>query len=144
MRGLQKIGPVDRHIAAKLKKFRIEKGVGLEELGELTGVSFQQLQKYEKALNKISASKLFEIAHALNQPMNAFFDGLKISGKFYNVKIKSEKMRKKESDEMNKDLLPLIRSFNLIENRQLKKHVVNLLREVSGSHYRKKNKHIYS
>ena len=89
MRGLQKIGPVDKHIATRLKKFRIEQGVGLEELAELVGVSFQQIQKYEKALNKISAGKLFEIAHALNQPISAFFEGLKISGKYYNVKINS-------------------------------------------------------
>lgn len=144
MRGLQKIGLVDKHIAARLKKFRIEQGVGLEELAELVGLSFQQIQKYEKALNKISAGKLFEIAHALNQPISAFFEGLKISGKYYSVKINSEKKRKKESDEMNKDLLPLIRSFNLIENVQMKRQIVALVREISGSHYRKKSKHIYS
>jgi len=144
MRGLQKIGLVDKHIATKLKKFRIEQGLGLEELSELTGVSFQQIQKYEKAINKISAGKLFEIAHALNKPISAFFDGLKISGKYYNVKINSEKKRKKESDELNKDLLPLIRSFNLIENMQMKRQIIALVREISGPHYRKKNKHIYS
>ena len=144
MRGLQKIGLVDKHIATRLKKFRIEQGVGLEELAELVGLSFQQIQKYEKALNKISAGKLFEIAHALNQPISAFFDGLKISGKYYSVKINSEKKRKKESDAMNKDLLPLIRSFNLIENVQMKRQIVALVREISGPHYRKKSKHIYS
>lgn len=144
MRGLQKIGPVDRHIALKIKKFRTEQGVGLEELGELVGVSFQQIQKYEKAQNKVSASNLFQIAHALNRPINAFFDGLKISGKYYSVKINSEKKRKKESDKMEKDLLPLIRSFNLIENDQLKQQIVSLVREISGPHYRKKSKHIYS
>jgi len=45
---------------------------------------------------------------------------------------------------MNKDLLPLIRSFNLIENVQLKRQIVSLVREISGPHYRKKSKHIYS
>ncbi len=144
MRGLQKIGLVDQHIAKKLKKFRLEQGIGLEQLGELAGLSFQQIQKYEKALNKISAGKLFEIAHALNQPISAFFDGLKISGKYFNIKIKSEKTRKKESEELSKDLLPLIRSFNLIENAQLKRQIVNLMREISGPHSRKKSKHIYS
>ncbi len=144
MRGLKKIGPVDRHLATKLKKFRTEQGMGLEKLAEITGVSFQQIQKYEKAENKIAASKLFEVAHALNRPINAFFDGLKISGKYYNIKINSEKKRKKESDKLDKDLLPLIRSFNLIENKQLKRHIVNMMREVAGSHYRKKSKHLYS
>lgn len=144
MRGLQKNSPVDRHIAEKLKKFRIEQGVSLEELGELVGTSFQQVQKYEKATNKISAGKLFEIAHALNRPVSAFFDGLQISGKYYSVKIKSEKKRKKESEELDKDLLPLIRSFNMIENSQLKRHIINLMQEISGSHYRKKSKHQYS
>lgn len=144
MTGLHKINSVDNHIAAKLKKFRIERGIGIEELGEIVGLSFQQIQKYEKAVNKISASKLFEIAHALNQPVAAFFNKIKISGKYYNVKIKSEKQRTKESYELSKDLLPLVRSFNLIQNAQLKKQIVNLVREISGPHSRKKNKHIYS
>lgn len=144
MRGLHKISLIDKHIAIKIKKFRIEQGVGLEELAELVGVSFQQLQKYETAKNKVNAGTLFLIAHTLEKPISAFFEGVKVEGKFFKLKISSEKKRKKTSEELNKDLLPLIRSFNIIENRQLKRHIVNLVREISGPHYRKKVKHLYS
>ncbi len=144
MRGIKKFGAVDYFIAVKLKKFRTEQGYSLEEMGELVGVSFQQVQKYEKPETRIGAAKLFEFAHALNQPVSAFFDGVKVKGKYYDFKVKTEKRRVKESEEANKDLLPLIRAFNMIENKQTKRHIVNLVCEIAGPFYRKRVKHEYS
>lgn len=144
MRALTKFTPVDHNIAAKIKKFRTEKGMGLEQLAELTGLSFQQIQKYEKSINRITAAKLFEIAHILNKPIGAFFDGLEPQGKYYNYKIKSEKKRASEDFEISKELLPLIRSFNMIENKNVKKHLIHLMREIAGPFYRKQSKHFYS
>ena len=144
MKGFQRINKIDKHIATKMRQFRTQQGISLEELASLIGVSFQQIQKYEAAKNKISASKLFEIVHILNISYDKIFDGLNLSTPFREVKIKSEKTRRKESDKNTKDLLPLVRSFNMIENQQLKKQIVALMKEISGSHYKKKSKHIYS
>ena len=74
---LDKITPVDIHIASKLRELRLVSGLSQEKLGELVGVTFQQIQKYEKAKNRICASRLFEFSQILERPMDAFFEGLK-------------------------------------------------------------------
>lgn len=144
MRSLHKFSPVDHHIANKLKTFRLSIGMGQEQLGELTGLSFQQIQKYETMANRITAAKLFEISQALNKPISAFFDDFKNEGgKYYAYKIKSQKKQQIEDSLLTKELLPLIRAFNRIENKQTKKHIINLVKEIAGTHYRKRNKHSY-
>ncbi len=145
MRVTRKFTPLDYHIAAKIKQFRLSIGMGQEQLAELTGVSFQQIQKYEAVSNRITAAKLYEISQILNKPMHNFFKDFKNEeGKYYTYKVKSQKKLQAEDAVLTKELLPLIRAFNRIENKQIKKHVVSLVREISGPFYRKKSKHLYS
>ncbi|HLD76508.1 MAG TPA: helix-turn-helix transcriptional regulator [Rickettsiales bacterium] len=144
MRSFRKFSPADHHIAKKLREFRISLGMSQEKLGQLCGVSFQQIQKYESVQNKISAAKLFEFAQILNKPVNSFFDSIKTQGKHYNYEISSEKKRKKDEIAVNKEILPLIRAFNMIENKQIKKKLVSLIQEIAGPFYNKKSKHQYS
>lgn len=67
---------VDRRIGQRLKSRRLEMGVSQERLADLLGVTFQQIQKYEKGVNRVAASRLFDIAAALNVPIAHFFEGL--------------------------------------------------------------------
>ena len=71
---------VDRHLGKRLRKLRLDHDVSQEELAERLGITFQQVQKYEKAVNRIAASRLFDIAHALNVPIGKFFEGLTLPG----------------------------------------------------------------
>ncbi len=66
---------IDTYIGAQMRKRRRELKLTQTELGEKLGVTFQQIQKYEKGQNKISASKLHESSIKMNVPMNYFFDG---------------------------------------------------------------------
>jgi len=59
--------PVDRHVGLRIRMRRKELGVSQEKLAEALGLTFQQVQKYERAANRVSASKLFEIARALDK-----------------------------------------------------------------------------
>lgn len=68
---------MDRAIGERLCKIRKEVGMTQEELAHLLKLSFQQIQKYEKGINRISASRLFLIARALQVPYNLFFQGWK-------------------------------------------------------------------
>ncbi len=144
MRSFRKFSPADEHIAKKLKEFRVSLGMSQDQLGQLCGVSFQQIQKYESLQNKISDSKLFYFSKILNKPVNSFFEGLKSEGSHYNYEIVAQKKLKKYEIEMNKEILPLIRAFNMIENRQMKKKLVSLAQEIAGPFYRKKSKHQYN
>lgn len=68
--------PVDRQVGLRIRMRRRELGLSQEKLAEALGLTFQQVQKYERAANRVSSSKLFEIARALNTNVTYFFDGL--------------------------------------------------------------------
>ncbi len=68
--------PVDLHVGARIRMRRRMQGVSQEKLAEALGLTFQQVQKYERGANRVSASKLYEIAAALKTPIAYFFDGL--------------------------------------------------------------------
>jgi transcriptional regulator with XRE-family HTH domain len=68
--------PVDRHVGLRIRMRRKELGISQEKLAEALGLTFQQVQKYERAANRVSASKLYEIARALNASISYFYEGL--------------------------------------------------------------------
>lgn len=68
--------PVDLHVGARIRMRRKVLGVSQEKLAEELGLTFQQVQKYERGANRVSASKLYEIARALSAPVAYFFEGL--------------------------------------------------------------------
>lgn len=67
---------VDLHVGRRLRIRRKQRGVSQGTLADHVGLTFQQMQKYERASNRISASKLYEIARALDAPVAYFFEGL--------------------------------------------------------------------
>ncbi|ALL14478.1 helix-turn-helix domain-containing protein [Caulobacter henricii] len=68
--------PVDLHVGGRVRMRRKLLGVSQEQLAESLGLTFQQVQKYERGANRVSASKLYEIAKTLQVPVSFFFDGL--------------------------------------------------------------------
>ena len=67
---------IDRHVGGRVRERRIMLGLTQQQLADLIGVTYQQAHKYERAINRISAGRLFEIAQVLNVPVSYFFDGL--------------------------------------------------------------------
>jgi transcriptional regulator with XRE-family HTH domain len=67
---------VDIWVGARLRQRRLELAMSQEELADILGITFQQVQKYEKGANRIAASRLFDLAAALDMPIEYFFDGL--------------------------------------------------------------------
>jgi transcriptional regulator with XRE-family HTH domain len=76
--GVERDGPhpVDRHVGLRIRMRRKEIGVSQERLAESLGITFQQVQKYERGANRVSASKLWEIAAALKTGVGYFYEGL--------------------------------------------------------------------
>lgn len=68
--------PVDLHVGLRIRLRRKEMGVSQERLAEAIGLTFQQVQKYERAANRVSASKLYEMARALKTSIAYFYEGL--------------------------------------------------------------------
>jgi transcriptional regulator with XRE-family HTH domain len=70
----KKPNPIDIHVGSRVRLRRTMLGISQEKLGEHLGITFQQIQKYEKGANRIGASRLQEIARVLNTPIAFFFE----------------------------------------------------------------------
>ncbi len=68
--------PVDRHVGARIRLRRRQLGLSQESLAHAVGLTFQQIQKYERGANRVSASKLFQMSGALDVPVSYFFETL--------------------------------------------------------------------
>lgn len=71
----KKPNPIDVHVGKKIREARILQGMSQTALAERVGITFQQLQKYELAANRVSCSRLYEIGRILGMPVQAFFAG---------------------------------------------------------------------
>jgi transcriptional regulator with XRE-family HTH domain len=72
--------PIDRHVGSRVRMQRVLLKMSQEKLGEALGLTFQQIQKYEKGTNRIGASRLQQISKSLNVPPSFFFEGAPTSG----------------------------------------------------------------
>lgn len=72
----RELSPIDRHVGARVRTRRLTLGMNQTEFGTLLGVTYQQVQKYESGANRISASRLQQIAKAAGVSVEFFFDGL--------------------------------------------------------------------
>lgn len=76
-----KISAVDKHVCARVRERRIELSIDQKALADALGVTFQQIQKYERGVNRIYAGRLWQLADKLNVPVAFFFEGLDGGGK---------------------------------------------------------------
>src|SRR5437016_10124339 len=68
--------PVDVHVGSRVRLRRTLLGMSQEKLGEAIGLTFQQVQKYERGANRIGASRLFDLSRVLDVPVSFFFDDM--------------------------------------------------------------------
>lgn len=119
-----KLGPndVDIHVGKQMMLFRKGAGLSQTELANQIGISFQQVQKYEKGKNRVSAGKLFEIAQALSVSVSDFFDETaNKTGSAQNAPLTSK---------LGTDELAILHCFNQIRDTQLKKDLVKLIKRL--------------
>ena len=84
---------IDAHVGRKVRERRELLGSSQEQLGEHLGLSFQQVQKYEKGTNRISAGRLLQIADFLGVRLDSFFDGLALHGRLIDDDTPSNRQR---------------------------------------------------
>lgn len=89
--------PIDRHVGGQLRLRRAQAGMTQTELGAKVGLSFQAVQKYETGENRISASRLYQLACILEVSMGYFFDGLDATGNSEDNAGSSDLTRKEAS-----------------------------------------------
>jgi transcriptional regulator with XRE-family HTH domain len=112
--------PVDMHVGQRLRMRRTLLGMSQEMLAERLGISFQQLQKYEKGSNRLSASRLFELSRMLDVPVSFFFDELPSDGRMPS-EPPADPLMKRES-------LELVRAYYDIPDPKVRQQLVELIR----------------
>ena len=68
--------PIDTHVGSRIRLRRTLLGMSQERLGEALGLTFQQVQKYERGVNRVGASRLFDLSRVLDVPISFFFDDM--------------------------------------------------------------------
>ncbi len=127
--------PLDIHVGQKLRQRRLMLGLTQEKLGGILGLTFQQVQKYERGQNRVSASRLFEIARALRVPVTYFFDDapdMVMAGGLSDQKqapIGNELPR--PHDYNSRETSELLRAYFRVEDPKKRKRVLDLIRAMS-------------
>ena len=123
--------PVDRHVGSRVRMRRIMLGMSQEKLGEGLGLTFQQIQKYEKGTNRIGASRLQHISEILQIPVSFLFEGSPGSSA-------PEAFDEAPSPAYVADFLAtaeglaLIRAFTRIPNIKLRRAIVDMVELIGG------------
>jgi transcriptional regulator with XRE-family HTH domain len=124
---------IDKLVSRKLKMRRMMLGLSQEEIGQAVDVSIQQIQKYEKARNRIASGKLFTLAKFLKVPINYFFensnDNLQTISNVF-AEESEEYNANEESSVSEKELIQLIKSFGEIKNSQTRKKIIELIKSM--------------
>lgn len=115
-------GKPDVELGKRIRLRRVEQHMSQAELGDKLGVSFQQVQKYEKGVNRVGASRLQQIATALDVPVTFFYDG---DGKSREV----ESLLFLDSSFS----LRLLRAYTSIKNQSVQRHMVSLMESMAAS-----------
>ena len=136
-RGTGKLHPVDIHVGARVRQRRTLLGLSQTALGDVTGLSFQQVQKYENGKNRVSASKLFGLSQVLDVPIEHFFDEMTPEVAASSLATKGRGKAKKppsyEPDPMVKrETLELVRGYYKIEDADLRLRLRELTKAVGA------------
>ena len=124
--------PIDIHVGARLRLRRTLLGLSQEKLGEAVGITFQQLQKYERGANRISASRLFNLAQVLGVPVTFFFEDMP-AGAEATPAGGAEPTETEEFESMARcETLELVRAYYRITDPAVRRRTFDLIKTLGG------------
>jgi transcriptional regulator with XRE-family HTH domain len=125
--------PIDKHVGSRVRMRRMMVGMSQEKLGDALGLTFQQVQKYEKGTNRIGASRLQQISHILQVPVAFFFEGAPQASNDIGLNLDGAPSPAYVSDFLaTSDGLALTKSFMRIKDAKLRRRIVDLVEQIVG------------
>jgi transcriptional regulator with XRE-family HTH domain len=124
--------PTDKHVGSRVRMRRLMLSMSQEKLGFALGLTFQQVQKYEKGANRIGASRLQQLSHILQVPVEFFFEGGPNASAPHGSNGSALSMAQIDDFVSDLDGLRLIRAFMRIDNAALRRRIVMLVQEIAG------------
>lgn len=135
--------PVDVHVGKRIRLRRTILHITQQQMAEMLGLTFQQIQKYEKGMNRVGASRLWDISRVLNVPMTFFFEDMeegvaqqspRMLNKDSSAFFVEEEHQSFDDDPMKRaETLELVRAYYKIPNRAIAHNIYNLLVSLSKS-----------
>jgi transcriptional regulator with XRE-family HTH domain len=136
--------PVDVHVGKRIRLRRTILHITQQQMADMLGLTFQQVQKYEKGMNRVGASRLWDISRVLEVPMGFFFEDMDesvasqsprmLNGQLDNARFVAEFANGLDEDPMKKqETLELIRAYYKITNRAIAKQMFDLMIALSKS-----------
>lgn len=128
--------PIDVHVGTRIRLRRTLLGMSQERLGDALGLTFQQVQKYERGVNRVGASRLFDLSRVLDVPISFFFDDLPDSvagmpGRRPAVGF-AESQEPMADENMNRrETLELVRAYYRISDPSIRKKVFELIKSMA-------------
>ncbi len=126
----KKSTPIDQLVGSRVRQRRMALGMSQEKLGEHLGVTFQQVQKYEKGVNRVGASRLQRIAEVLGAPISFFFEE---ASRGLDHEIEKQEAHSLSNVLASKEFLSLANSFSAIRDPQIRQKVVDLVDALAAS-----------
>ena len=126
--------PIDKHVGSRVRMRRMMIGMSQEKLGEKLGITFQQIQKYEKGTNRVGASRLQQIATALSVPPSFFFEGAPVPDAAEGGGGFSEPSSPAYVSDFlaTSDGLALTKAFMKIRDPKVRRRIVDLVQSMVG------------
>ena len=127
--------PIDVHVGSRIRLRRTLLGMSQERLGEALGLTFQQVQKYERGVNRVGASRLFDLARVLDVPISFFFDDMAEGSGLGTAGRRAagfEQSQEAFSDETlnRRETLELVRAYYRISDPAVRKRVFELIKSM--------------
>jgi transcriptional regulator with XRE-family HTH domain len=118
---------VDQHVGQRLKHRRIVLGLTRQEVGEAVKVSVQQIHKYETAINRVSSSKLYNLAKFLKVPVNYFFEMLESTGLSSSSTLAEDADLYEAKELSEREVVKLMQVYKKIKPQSLRKKILDLI-----------------
>ncbi len=132
--------PVDVHVGARLRLRRNLIGMSQEQIGKASGLTFQQIQKYERGTNRMGASRLYQLGRLLNVPVSWFFEEMPaaVGGKSQQGLSDNEQAALEDAPQndsqilQRRETLELIRAYYRISDPKQRRKVYDLVKSMAG------------
>jgi transcriptional regulator with XRE-family HTH domain len=137
-KGSRRANPLDIHVGSRVRLQRMLLGMSQEKLGEQLGLTFQQIQKYEKGINRIGASRLYELAKVLGVSVEFFYEDAPGTASSNKSAVSSSGFGERQADRYVVDFLSsregveLNKAFVKITDPKVRRSIVDLVRTLAG------------
>ena len=124
--------PVDSHVGSRLRLRRTLLGMSQERLGNSVGLTFQQIQKYERGLNRIGSSRLYQFCKVLGVPVSFLFDEMPCDTGSQPFSASQVQQDSYDEDMSRRETLELVRAYYRIDNRNTRKRIYELVKAIGA------------